>query len=389
MRTIDLEKWLKKEIFKSAWTSLLFVFFLILCIALAYVSINYVFNQAQWTRVLDNLQFLAVYNYPSELLWRPFVAFSCLIFFFALVAAISDGVFKTVREVFFGFSVLVALITIISLYRYPMVRWYWVLLSSSAVSGFCAAIWLRSFVQKYILWFAFALWVLASCVLLGFGFDAASGFRFVNPRDWGGVLLTSYLCCTAALYAFPFALIFVFAQFGPFSCFAKATKVLVFAINAVPMVAWFAAFHLLLSPFLLGFALPPIVRAQLALILLASTKVAALLLEALANYPTEKNDLGLVIKYLQKAFRPYWSQLLTHCIKASTLVFFVTMLDFFALVISSQYATDSSQGRGLELFIVCLLFYALLLYPLNRISKSLATLEYPEMKSFVDKLPEF
>lgn len=378
----DLETWLRKEVFSSWWQTMIFTLILILALLFLYSSLNFVFNIAQWARVGESLKLLAVYQYPSELLWRPFVAFTLFVFYLSVVAGVSTH--KVVRHAFYGFAGFLIAITLVSLYAFVSVRWLWCGVSSSALLGLGAARYFPRKPLKVLMIGGLVAWFCALLLLTGLGQAAENPLRLVHPKDWGGVLLTLVIFVTGLIWSLPLGFFLALGQLSPLPIFRTVCLGFVKLIHALPLVVWFITFHILLAPIFVGVKLEPAFRAQVAIVLLGSAYISVAFKDALCVLPKEQSyaskALGLprlarlTVVTMPQVVRLAKSKIVfiaAEMYQATSLLLVVGVLDVFAVLVGLQrqgnqvFVTDITP----ELFLLILLFYFIPSYLLNRVSQ--------------------
>jgi len=378
----DLEKWLRQEILTSWWHGLLAAFCFSLLSVAAYISLDFLVNKADWARASESFRLLAVYQYPSELLWRPFSALMLLVFWFGLFAGSAREV--AFKRVFYCLTILLIIIAFLSLYAFESVRWLWCAVSLSAVLGLVLARYLPARSFKSLSFLAYLFWSLAVGLLLGFGTEHA--LRFVHPKYWGGALFNILLTVPAFLFALPLAVLLSFAQESRLAAFSRVSTWAIGFITALPIIVWFLAIHVLLSPAFPGIKIEPAFRTEIALILIASAYASQHLRKALESIPKEQDyaarALGLraffvsVVVLVPQMFRDAKADLVDlflYLFLMSSLVLVTGVQDVFFIFLSLQSPTNTLLGAAItfELFILLLLFYFIPSYLLYYLSKNL------------------
>ena len=376
-RPSAIELWFRQDVFKNWWNALISLVLLAVVFTLLYRLLRFIFRNADWLRVIENLKLLAVYNYPANLLWRPFVALMLLVFVAGLAAGCSK--LELGRQVFYAFSAFIAVLTLIALLFFPGVRWFWCAVLLSALFSLALSRIFKSKIRRNLPLIMVSAWLLAISLLLGAGSEGS--LRFAHPKDWGGVLVSLLLPITAAIFAFPLGLAFALGKHSKLPVFRLVSISVSSLVKAVPLIVWLFAFHTLLAPLFTGMKVEPLYRAQLALILFAAVYMADIIEGFLLKWPKEQafaaRALGLkpwsiqrslLLPYLFGQLGNQWLALLSKTFKDTTLVIAVGILDVFALWAGVQNQLNPQTiivDVTHEMFLVLLFFYGSVSYALN------------------------
>ena len=201
-----LQRWLRKNLFSSWFNTLLTVLSVLIIFFTLRGLFTWIFFQANWQPVVQNLRLYAVGTYPIEQIWRVWI----IIYIVSLLMGVSAGKWGGTVLTFgrvLGVAYLILALLPISFENLPISSR--LLLSANLlflVLGFIIGS--RPFIK--------AGWVLSSwgisfaitIVILG-GFKNSAALPPVSSGLWGGLLLTFLLAVVPIVIANIGSLIFI------------------------------------------------------------------------------------------------------------------------------------------------------------------------------------
>ncbi len=377
--------WVRRNLFSSVLNSLLtLVTGAVLVSALAGL-VRWALFDAAWGQVWSNMRLLAVFRYPTDLLWRPLVVLAVLLLLLGIMAGAARRN-EILRGAFWWVTAFVALFALTAVVFWPSVRWFWLAAGLAPFAGYAAGV-ARPGLLRAMRW-AWALWLVGGFALLH-GIVPGSGLLRIAPtRDWGGFMLTMVLF-TAILPSFPLGVALALGRRSRLPAIKTACIAFIEVVRGAPLIMWLFVASLLL-PLLLDTDpnnLPAILRAYVAITLFSAAYMAENVRGGLQAVPRGQIEaaqaLGLSAWHttslivLPQALRAVIPAIVGQCIalfKDTSLVFVVGLIDFYRVteVIATQPASLSiTGGVKLELYLFISLVYFFFAYRMSVASRQL------------------
>jgi general L-amino acid transport system permease protein len=351
--------------------------------------IRWTLTDAAWQPVWDNLRLLAVCRYPVDLLWRPMVAVALLLALMGLGAGRGRQAGKglIIGGVFWWFGGLAFVLTAVSLFQWPSVRGWWVVISVTALAGY--GLGLRFPRLARIQAWSWAVALPAVAVLL-YGTGGVGRMAVVSTHDWGGFMLTLILAGVGITVSFPLGVALALGRRSRLPAIKYFCIGFIELIRGAPLITWLFIASLMV-PLLLDVSpdsIPAISRALVAITLFSAAYMAENVRGGLQSVPGGQGEaaraLGLSgwqtmqLIILPQALRAVIPAIVGQAIslfKDTSLVFIVGLLDFFEIgrrVIPSQ--PESLQYAGgvlLELSLLMAAVYWFFCYRMSMASRQL------------------
>ncbi|UCH26483.1 MAG: amino acid ABC transporter permease [Trueperaceae bacterium] len=387
-REVGLVGWLRKNLFSSISNTVLTVLASLFIFFALYSLLSWILFDAHWERVWVNLRLFAVFRYPEDQLWRPLAALALCLGLLGATTGLSRRTTENpiLRGVFFSFSLVAALLTVVALLFWESVRWSWLLVSLSSVAGYIIGM-SRLRIGKLLPW----LWAASFPIiaLLLYGFMPGEGLmRVVPAKEWGGFLLTLVLT-TGVIPSFPIGVALALGRRSELPAIKYFCIAVIEIVRGAPLIMWLFVASLLL-PLLLNVdanSLPSVMRAYVAITLFSAAYMAENVRGGLQAVPRGQTEaakaLGLSgwqttrLIVLPQALRAVIPAIVGQSIalfKDTSLVFIVGLTDFFTVanVVASQ--TESlliTGGIRLEVSLFIALVYWFVAFRMSVASRQL------------------
>ena len=382
--------WLRDNLFSSLGNSIASVLTLAFLLWMSVNVFQWAFFEASWGPVWNNLKLFAVYRYPNELLWRPMGIVSMVMALLGLSAGVAQASKSDIiRGVFWSFSGLVFLITIVALFSWESVRLWWLLASFGALAGYALGRELPWLVRT-LPWLWGASLPLGFLLLYGLPGDNESLLRVVSTRDWGGFMLTLILSAVGIVVSFPLGIALALGRRSKLPAIKYFCIGFIEIVRGAPLISWLFIASLLVpllfnvSPERIG----PLNRALVAVTLFSAAYMAENVrggLQAVAKGQREAAQaLGLggwqtlrliVLPQALKAVIPAIVGQSIGLFKDTSLVFIVGLFDFFnvanTIVANQPESLLVTGGIRLELSLFVALIYFFFAYRMSIASRQL------------------
>ena len=382
--------WLRRNLFRGPGNSLLT---LLVGGVLAVSLVNlmrWIFGGAAWRPVWTNLKLLAVYRYPTELLWRPIVALGLILMLLGVAAGLGRRAGKGViaSGVFWWFSGFAFALTMLAVAFWPSVRGPWLIASGMALIGYLGGRTVPGLerVQGWA-WGA----SLPVVLILLYGLGGNGPMEVVATVEWGGFLLTLILAGVGIAVSFPLGIALALGRRSELPAIKWFCIGVIELVRGAPLITWLFIASLMV-PLLLDVSpdsIPALARALVAITLFSSAYMAENVRGGLQSVPKGQGEaaraLGLSgwqttrLIVLPQALRAVIPAIVGQAIglfKDTSLVFIVGLFDFFEIgrkVIPSQ--PDSLQYAGGVLLEVSLFMAAVYWFFAYRMSMASRQLE--------------
>jgi general L-amino acid transport system permease protein len=188
--------WLKKNLFGSIPDSILTILALWLTVAMLRPTLTWIFTEARWQVIPDNLKLFMVGRYPIEYVWRIWV----VLYLLAALTGFVWGVWVKGKEiagyVLIGIPIFLAILPFSTQIRLQIL--------AMDVVGYMFLLLGRGKNPNYGRWAIIAMlayFPVSILIILGFGETGI--FARVEPNLWGGLLLTVLLALLGIIFSFP------------------------------------------------------------------------------------------------------------------------------------------------------------------------------------------
>lgn len=188
--------WLKKNLFGSIPDSILTILALWLTIAMLRPTLTWIFTEARWQVIPDNLKLFMIGRYPIEYVWRIWV----VLYLLAALTGFVWGVWVKGKEaagyVLIGIPIFLAILPFSTQIRLQIL--------AMDVVGYMFLLLGRGKNPNYGRWAIIAMlayFPVSILIILGFGETGI--FARVEPNLWGGLLLTVLLALLGIIFSFP------------------------------------------------------------------------------------------------------------------------------------------------------------------------------------------
>jgi len=377
--------WLRQNLFSSpANTLLTFVAGGVLAGSI-WSLLRWIVLEAAWGQVWVNMRLLAVFRYPTDLLWRPLCVLAAMMLLLGVVAGAARRN-EILRGVFWWVSGFVMVVAAVALVAWPSVRWWWLLAGLAPLVGYVLGA-ARPRLLRVMPW-AWALWLVLGFALL-YGIVPGSGLLRIAPaRDWGGFMLTLILF-TAIIPSFPLGIALALGRRSRLPAIKAVCIAFIEVVRGAPLIMWLFVASLLLPLFLNTDPnnLPAILRAYVAIALFSAAYMAENVRGGLQSVPRGQTEaaqaLGLSgwqtmrLIVLPQALRAVIPAIVGQAIgvfKDTSLVFVVGLIDFYRVteIVATQPASLLvTGGVKLELYLFISVVYFFFAYRMSVASRQL------------------
>ncbi len=265
-------RWLKKNLFSTWLNTLLTIVAAALVGVVVYGLIRWIFFQANWSPVVENLRLYAVGPYPQEQMWRIWA----IVYMVSFLAGVSAGKWRgTVLT--FGRALGIAYVVLALL---PISLEYLALASRLRLAANLPVIALGYLIGTRLrlkgLWLAVA-WSASfalTLLLLG-GLRNAAALPFVETGQWGGLLLTFLLALVGIVASFPIGVLLALGRQSSLPIVKGLCIVFIEVVRGVPLVTILFMTSILLPLFLPDtIRIDRVLRAMLGMTLFAAAYMA-------------------------------------------------------------------------------------------------------------------
>ena len=188
--------WLKRNLFGSIPDSILTIFALWITFAMLAPTVTWIFGEARWQVIPDNLKLFMVGRFPAEYLWRIWL----VLYLFAALIGFVWGVWVKGKEV--AGYVLIGIPIFLAILSFSMQVRLQIL--AMDVVGYMFLLLGRGKNPAYRRWAVIAMlayFPVAIFIIRGFGETGI--MAHVEPNLWGGLLLTVLLSLLGIIFSFP------------------------------------------------------------------------------------------------------------------------------------------------------------------------------------------
>lgn len=353
--------WLRRNLFRGPVNSVVSVLVGAALVFAVTGLVRWIVGGASWQPVWDNLKLLAVYRYPSHLLWRPILATGVILLLLGVSAGLGRraGRGEIASGVYWWFTGLALVITAVAVGFWDSVRIPWLVTSGMAVAGYIAGLRVPALVRAQTWLWAVGLPV-ALILLTGVG--DAGPLRQVRTVEWGGFLLTLILAGVGISVSFPLGIALALGRRSRLPAIKWFCIGVIELVRGAPLITWLFIASLMV-PLLLNVSpdsVPAIMRALVAITLFSSAYMAENVRGGLQSVPSGQAEAARALGLsgwqttrtiiLPQALRAVIPAIVGQSIglfKDTSLVFIVGLFDFFEIgrkVIPSQPASLQYTG---------------------------------------------
>ena len=323
--------WLRDNLFNSWGSAALTIVVGYLVVAAIRLLIRFIFVEADWSVVTENLTLYAIGQYPRDQAWRT---------------AASLGV-----VVVFGVA--------------------------------SALVWKRSKVGRRIMT---VLWVLSPViiVILLHGFEGSTFLPRVRTALWSGLLLTVMLTVVGIGASFPLGVLLALGRRGDLPIIKLLCTVYIEVIRGVPLISILFMAQVMLPLFLGQNNIDVVIRAMAGITLFSAAYLAENVrggLQAIPNGQVEAAQAlgfsaplvtGLIV--LPQALRIVIPAIVGQFIslfKDTTLVSIITLLDLLGITQAALGQKPEYQFHKTEAFLFLALVYFVLSYAMSTVARNI------------------
>lgn len=373
--------WLRKNLFQDWLSSLITVAGLLFIVSVLRGVLTWVFTEAKWQVIADNLQILMVGQYPVVQLWRIWICVGIL----GLLAGLSWGIWIRQRWmatiVTLGGPFLIAVLLPLD----PANRIRWALVGVVTLAGYGLG---RVFPRLLGRAVAVAwLLYLPVVILLVRGWTGDTGFiPYVPTNAWGGLLLTSLIAFVGLLLSFPIGAALAIGRMSRYPLIRGFCVAYIELVRAVPLITVFFMAQTMLPLFLpANINIDRVVRAMTAFTLFSAAYMAENVRGGLQAIPKGQHEaaaalglnsfqsLRLII--LPQALRNIIPILTASAIggfRDTSLVLIVGLLDLLGIA-KATLAQPAFLGRHIEVYTFLAALYWLISYIMSYIGQVIET----------------
>jgi general L-amino acid transport system permease protein len=265
-------RWLRKNLFSSWLNTLLTLVSGAVVALVAYGLVRWIFCQANWSPVVENLRLYAVGPYPQEQMWRIWTIVGMVSFLTGLSAGKWRGTVWTFARALGIAYIVLALLPISLEYLALATR---LRLASNVVviaAGFLVGARLR--LKGVWLALAWAASFVLTLFLLG-GLRNAAVLPYVESGQWGGLLLTFLLAIVGIVASFPIGVLLALGRQSSLPIVKGLCIVFIEVVRGVPLVTILFMTSILLPLFLPETVrIDRVLRAMLGMTLFAAAYMA-------------------------------------------------------------------------------------------------------------------
>ena len=347
------QRWLRDNLFSSAWNTLLTLVTLALIALVIVPVLRWAVTEADWTVVIENRKLLFLGRFPLEEVWRLWPS----VWLSGPLVGLTAGLWAAPgrREAIAGLAALafvfgvlahgvpalqLAFAVVLGLAGYALAR-------HVAAEGTARSLLVRATVAGWVLLIPLTL----AMLLLG---------EAVRTSLWGGLLLNLILAGVGIAGAFPVGVLFALGRTSSLPVVRTVCIVYIELVRGAPLLAW-----LLMARFLLPSFLPTtfgidqidiVFRAMLVYVFFTAAYIAEIVRGGLQSVPRGQIEAAQAIGLsglqttrlivLPQALRAVIPALVSQFItlyKDTSLVFILSLMDLLG---ASQAATEQREFFG-------------------------------------------
>ncbi|MFS1513075.1 amino acid ABC transporter permease [Chengkuizengella sp. SCS-71B] len=376
--SIGVSGWLKQNLFSSWSNTLLTVIISIISYFILKGAFSWVFFDANWHVVTNELKFLLVGRYPEEEVWR---IWTLLLFFHALLGlswGFGKGVMNSIAFTIGGLLFVSMLFPFIELSTRLWIVANLVTLLSFFYIGH------RFPKVKKITFFG---WFLSFPFLIFF-INGLGILPSVSTNLWGGFMLNILLALVAIVCSFPLGILLALGRRSKLPVVKYFCVIYIEVIRGIPLITVLFMAKFMLPLFTGGFEINDVIGAMVALTMFSAAYMAENVRGGLQSLPRGQFEasqaLGLNSTYMMifivlpqalKAVIPAIVGQYIAIFKDTTLVLIIGLLDILEIGLSI-IAKPEYIGLDLEVLVfgavVFFIFCYLMAHVSRRLEKSLS-----------------
>lgn len=372
--------WLRKNLFGSVGDSLLTIFAAWLTYVMLAPTLGWVFGEARWAVVANNLKLFMVGRYPVEELWRVWA----VLYLLALVIGLTWGAWVKQREM--TAYVLLAIPVFLALLPFaPNIRLMILALDAAGLIGYAAgragSDRLKSFsIAALLLYFPVGVMIIR-------GFTGEEGFMpVVAPDLWGGLMLTVLLAVIGIIFSFPIGVSLALGRQSKLPIISWFSIGFIELVRGVPLITILFMMDLMLPLFLPAeIRVEGVIRAFVAITLFSAAYMAENVRGGLQAIPRGQYEaahaLGLsgfttmafiILPQALRAVIPILVSQFIGLLKDTTLVMILSLFDVLGIG-KSVLGNPEYVGTAKEVYLFVAALFWVLSYALSYASQRLET----------------
>lgn len=372
--------WLRKNLFGSIGDSVLTIVALWLTYAIFKPSITWIFTEARWAVIANNLKLFMVGRYPAEELWRAWAVLYLLAFVVGLVWGAWVKSRETTAYVLLGIPVFLALLP------FAMnIRMMILVLDVVGLIGFAIG---HSVDDRGKNWSIIALLLYFPVgIMIIRGFTGEEGFMpVVKPDLWGGLMLTVLLAVIGIIFSFPIGVSLALGRQSQLPIVKWFSIGFIELVRGVPLITILFMMDLMLPLFLpSGIRVEGVIRAFVAITLFSAAYMAENVRGGLQSIPKGQYEaahaLGLsgfttmafiILPQALRAVIPILVSQFIGLLKDTTLVMILSLFDVLGIG-KSILGNPDYIGTAKEVYLFVAALFWVLSYALSYASQRLET----------------
>lgn len=264
--------WLRKNLFNGWFNTLLTIASATVIFLVARGLLGWIFFQADWSPVVENLRLYAVGPYPQEQMWRVWFIVGMVSFLMGVSAGKWRGTVLTFAWAM-GIGYLVLALLPISL-EYLALDSRLRLMVNPLLIGLGYLAGSRLSIKSRWIPVAWGVSFVLTLVLLG-GLRNAVALPYVESGQWGGLLLTFLLAIVGIVASFPIGILLALGRQSSLPVVKAMCVVFIEVVRGVPLVTILFMTSILLPLFLPDtLRIDRVLRAMLGMTLFAAAYMA-------------------------------------------------------------------------------------------------------------------
>lgn len=378
-------RWLKENLFSTWYNALLTVLCLWGLYAILGPLLTWALGKADWSIIPANLKLLLVGTYPTEMLWRIWVALAMIVLFLGLSAGLWGSLVRDTAVA------LGAAFLCLALLPFSFSERLWLAGLALLVLGMMGLGWLlrRSALRRLAQGVLLCLWVLSPLwvvVLIG-GLPGSEWLPSVATAQWGGLMLTFMLAIVGIAASFPLGVLLALGRRSELPVVRWFSILYIEIIRGVPLVTLIFMASVMLPFFLPGDTrVDQALRAMTAFTLFTAAYIAENVRGGLQNIPRGQYEaaqaiglsgflttLFVVLPQALRAVIPANVGQFISLFKDTSLVFVAALLDLFNIG-RSILANPTWLAHDSEMLLFVAFVYWIFAYFMSQMSLRLERL---------------
>jgi general L-amino acid transport system permease protein len=369
--------WLRQNLFRG-WVGSIVTIALIGILAWLAIGIGqWVFTQARWGVITDNLRLFLIGTYPADEAWRPWLCLAMVSVLAGLSSGTWGGATRVLANWICGGQLALAALCLVSAIGPAAVVALVVSGLSAPIAAVLATRWPIRRQWLFLAWLASVPVV----VLVLYGIPSTEALPVVPTNDWSGLLLTLLLAVVSIALSFPMGVLLALGRRSRLPALRLLSTTFIEVVRGVPLVTIIFLADIMLPLFLPGgFRLDRVVRAMGGFTLFTAAYVAENVRGGLQAIPrgqieaaqsiglsTVQTNLFVVLPQALRAVIPANVGLFISLLKDTTLVVIVGLLDLLG-VGRAVLAQPEWVGSSYEVFGFIAVVFFVLCYTMSRAS---------------------